>query len=218
MPLPANYVGTETKRSKGKRLITPIDVLSQTWTNPVAAVTNGIVTTHAGASTAGTVNNVPNGSLAAAGIATNGHARNVVITVTHATAVVAMSGTITGTDIAGQVQSEAWSVTAGTASKTFTGKKAFKTVTSVTETVAADASANTIIVGNGVLLGMENPLEITSPLKEYSAGSLVTNGTFVARSTATTDDAKGTYSPNTAPNGATSYIVYYLSLQPEISK
>ena len=218
MPLPGDYVGSGTRRNKKGKVIMPISILTQTWTNPAAAVTNGLATSHAGAAAAGTTNPTLNGSLVSGGVGVFAHARNVVITVTHASAVVAMSGVITGTDINGNPQTEAWSVTATGTSKTFTGKKAFKTVTGYTEVVAADASANTIIAGSGAVLGFENPNEVASAIKEISAGSVVTNGTLSARSTASTDDTRGTYAPNSAPNGSTSYTVFYLSKQPETSK
>lgn len=213
MPLPRSYMYPGAVGSSGKAFKI-VSTIKQSWTNPAAAVTNGYSVSHVGAAAAGTRDMTLGGSLTSGGLGTADVARNVVITVTHGSAVVAMSGTITGTDINGENMTEAWSVTAGTTSKTFTGKKAFKTVTSITETVAADASANTIIAGTGVLLGMASKHAITSPLKEYSAGTLVTNGTFVAASTVATDDPRGTYSPNTTPNGATSYIVYYLSEDP----
>lgn len=209
MPLPRSYMYPGGIGNSGKQF-KAVSIIKQSWTNPVAAVTNGYSASHTGAAAAGTRDMTLGGSLAG----TADYARNVVITVTHGTAVIAMSGTITGTDVNGENMTEAWSVTAGTTSKTFTGKKAFKTVTSITETVAADASTNTIIAGTGVLLGMASKNATTSPLKEYSGGSLVTNGTFVAASTAATDDPRGTYSPNTTPNGATSYIVYFLSEDP----
>lgn len=216
MPLPDNYISNRSFRArKGRgRLIQPVAVLKQTFTNPVAAVTNGFSASHAGAGAAGTTSMTLGGSLAGA----NAHPRNVVITVTHGSSVVAMSGVITGTDIYDQPQTEAWSVTATGTTKTFTGKKAFKTVTSITEVVAADASANTIIAGSGTVLGIESPLSIASLLKESSAGSIVTNGTVVAASTASTDDPRGTYSPNTAPDATKTYIIYYLSDNPESAR
>jgi len=126
-----------------------------------------------------------------------------------------MSGTITGTDWFDKAQTESWSVTAGTTSKTFTGAKAFKTVTSITETVAADASANTIISGTGTKLGVSSPVSVASAVKEIVDGSVVTNGTIVAASTSASADPRGTYSPNTAPDGAHDYTIYYLSDSPE---
>src|SRR6266550_6398769 len=78
-------------------------VYHQNWTNPTAKVANGITTATAGPNT--TTTTLPiNGSLASGGAAvllptfgvfTGG--RNVVVTVTHGSAIVAVSGVITGT-------------------------------------------------------------------------------------------------------------------------
>lgn len=218
MPLSRDYLSTRAERNSSGVKFTPVAIIKETWTNPIAKVTNGFSASHAGAGVAGTTSMTLGGSLTSGGVGTNTHSRNIVITVTHGSAVVAMSGVITGTDRFGNGLTEAWSVTAGTTSKTFTGKKAFKTVTSITEVIAADASANTIIAGSGDVLGMNTINSTTSPVKEYAAGSLVTNGVFVAASTASTADPRGTYAPNTIPDAATTYIVYFLSEQPENNK
>lgn len=144
-------------------------------------------------------------------------ARNVVITVTDAAAVVAQSGVITGLDIHGDLQTEAWSVAVATTSRTFTGAKAFSRVLQVTVTAATNASANTFEVGFGNVLGLEVASSLTSPLKEIAAGSVVTNGVVVAASTSASADQFGTYTPNTAPNGTNDYTLYYLSDNPEQS-
>lgn len=206
MPLDRRYIGTNHLRNELGVLVYPQHVLSQEWNAPAAKVTNGYALAQAGAAIAGTTNATLNGSLAG----TADVARNVVITVTHASAVVAMSGVITGTDITGGNQTEAWSVTAGGTTKTFTGKKAFKTVTSVSETIAADASGNTVVIGTGDVLGFSNQSAIASPLKELVDGAVVTNGVFLARSAVTGEDPRGSYAPNSIPNGVRVYRVYYL--------
>lgn len=210
MPLPREYLNPARASGNAGVYYSPVGIIKQKWTNPATADTDGFSVSHAGAAAASTRDMTLGGALA--GI--NDFARNVVITVTHGSSVVAMSGTIYGTDVNGGSMTEDWSVTAGGTSKTFTGNKGFKTVTRITETVAADASTNTIIAGNGVKLGFNTLNSTTSPVKEYSAGSLVTNGTLVAGSTTATADPRGTYSPNSAPNGSTEYIVYYLSDNP----
>src|SRR5690606_268311 len=104
-------------------------------------------------------------------------------------------------------------------SKTYTGKKAFATVTSITETVAADASANTVIAGTGNVLGLKVPVSAPQLLGEAEDGAKPgTGGTLLAGSTASTADALGTYAPNTAPNGAHDYDVWYISDNPENTK
>src|SRR5436190_17710282 len=85
-------------------------VYHQTWANPTAKVTNGISLVQAGPNTA-TINLTITGSLAAGGKATllptfgpfTG-GRNVVVTVTHATSIVAVNGVITGIDVYGVVR------------------------------------------------------------------------------------------------------------------
>lgn len=212
MPLSREYLsGMDRIKTVGttnvlRRLV---GIRGQVWTDPAAADTDGYSASHTGAAAASTRDMTLGGVLA--GIAD--YARNVVITVTHGSAVVAMSGTIYGTDINGNQISEAWSVTAGGTSKVFTGAKAFKTVTRITETVAADASTNTIIAGTGNVLGLDLPAALGGvgvALKEIAAGSLVATGTLVAASQSASADRNGTYLPATVPNASNDYSVYYL--------
>jgi hypothetical protein len=197
-------------------------IYHQQWTNPAAADDNGYLTTTAGpnAATAVYADGLNGGGLVGAlvsgGIAKPDFARNVVITVTHASAVVAESGTITGLDAYGRRITEAWSVTAGGTSKVFTGAKAFSRIISVSVTAATDASTNSNIIGTGVVFGLDVKMSVASAVKERVDGSIVTNGTFVAAGTGTAD-ARGTYSPNTAPDGAHDYDVWYISDDPEAS-
>lgn len=211
MPLDRSYLSNRGFRGDSGNRIIPATIIKDSWTDPATADADGFSASHAGAAAAGTTNMTLGGALAGV----NDFARNVVITVTHASSVVAMSGTITGTDMYGKVITEAWSVTATGTTKTFTGKKAFKTVTSITETVAADASANSIVAGNGTVLGLSTKAAVASAVKEVAAGSVATNGTVVAGDSAATADARGTYSPNAAPDGSKDYVVYYLSDDPE---
>lgn len=215
MPLASNYRNSRSVRTASGYRVNPSAVVHETFTNPAAAVTNGYSVSHAGAAAAGTTNQTLGGSLCSGGIGTADFARNVVITVTHATSVVAMSGTITGTDAYGNVITEAWSVTATGTTKTFTGKKAFKTVTQITETVAADASANSIVSGTGNVLGLIGPVSLPIIIAETMDGASTTAGTLVAASSAATDDAGGTYTPNTAPNGTHDYDIAYIADLPE---
>jgi hypothetical protein len=218
MPIASDYVGNFRANAKSNNRMIPLSVLYKLHLVDVpAAVTNGASLTHLGAAAAGSVNMTLGGSLASGGVVTFTYPRNVVITVTHATAVVAMSGVITGTDIAGKPMTEAWSVTATGVSKTFTGKKAFKTISSITEVVAADASANSIIAGSGNVLGIGVKTSQPAAVMELVDGAVVTTGTIVAASTVSTADPLGTYAPATAPNGAHDYDVYVISDDPENS-
>lgn len=210
MPLSRAYLGGNV-RSKSGFLITPAALIYELFTNPATFVANGLSVSHAGQVTVGTGNMILGGSLCVAGVGFLVTPRNVVITVTHGSAVVAMSGVITGTDRVGNPITEAWSVTAGGTTKTFTGNVAFATVTAITETIAADASTNTIVAGSGVKLGLLASVSCASLVKETSAGAVVTNGTIVLASSAVNNDPRGTYVSNAAPNGATTYEVWYIS-------
>ena len=136
------------------------------------------------------------GALASGGVATFDKPRNVVAAWTTAAVL-----TVTGTDEFGNVVVE--SSASGTS---FTGKKAFKTVTKV----EVSANVTGLTVGSGVVLGLPVFLADTvDVLKEIMDSAAATAGTLVAgvqtTPTATTGDVRGTYSPNSAPNGSRVY-------------
>lgn len=187
----------------------PAQWYKQVFTAPATIVTNGISLSHAGQNSASTVNMTLGGSLATGGVATMDFPRNVVITVTHGSSVIALSGTITGTDTYGKVITEDWSVTAGGTSKTFTGAKSFKTVTQITQTAAADASTDTIIAGNGKILGLDFKTAAIRPTVEIESGTTPTVGVIVPGSTASTADYRGTYTPNSTLNGTLNFTIWY---------
>lgn len=215
MPLPSTYLGPSKVRNP-RGLVVPLsDMYHFSLIDAAANVTNGYSTTFAGPNTT-TLNATLNGSLVTAGEGRPDKPRNVVITVTHASAVVAESGTIYGFADAARRQAitEDWSVTAGGTSKTFTGAKSFAVVTRVTVTAASDASANSNIIGSGKVFGIPVKVSCPSAIKEMSGGSVVTNGTVVAGSSAAAADALGTYSPNAAPDGTTDFEAWVISDQP----
>lgn len=122
--------------------------------------------------------------------------RNVVASWT-GTAVI----TITGTDEYGNVVRE--SSASGTS---LTGKKAFKTVTGV----SVSANVTSLTVGTGTVLGLPVYLaDAGDVLKEIMDGVGATAGTLAAgiltAASATTGDVRGTYVPNSAPNGSRNY-------------
>ncbi len=142
------------------------------------------------------VNGLINGSLASNGIATFSTPRNVVAAWTN-TAVL----TVTGTDEYGNVLVE--SSASGT---TFTGKKAFKTVTRV----QVSANVTGLTVGEGNVLGLPVFLpDVADAIRESVDGAVPTAGTFVAGDQATptalTGDVRGTWAPNQAPNATRIY-------------
>lgn len=122
--------------------------------------------------------------------------RNVVASWT-STAVL----TVTGKDQYGNTVVE--SSGSGTS---LTGKKAFAEVTGV----SVSANVTALTVGTGVLLGL--PVFLPNAgmvLKELMDGAAATAGTLAAGvdtvPTATTGDVRGTYSPNSEPNGSRVY-------------
>lgn len=137
------------------------------------------------------------GALATGGVATFDVPRNVVAGWTN-TAVI----TVTGTDEYGNVVVE--SSGSGTS---FTGKKAFKTVTQV----RVSANVTGLTVGSGVVLGLPVFLPDVPDVVREAVNAAVpgTGGTIVAgdqtAATATTGDVRGTYSPNSAPNDTNVY-------------
>lgn len=162
---------------------------------PATADADGAVASQAATLADGLATGI-NGALAADGVATFDVPRNVVAAWTN-TAVL----TVTGTDVYGNVVVE--SSASGTS---LTGKKAFKTVTGI----AVSANVTGLTVGSGVLLGLPVALAGTGyVLKEIMDGAAATAGTTVAAvtgtQTATTGDVRGTYSPNSAPNGSRAY-------------
>lgn len=198
-------------------------LMKDSWTNPAAKAVGDFINT--GITGASQPNNstvtstrdgtaaVWDGTLGLTGILA--FERNLIVTVTNGGAgVVASSGTITGLDQYGRTITETWSVTVGGASKTYVTVTAFYRVDSITITASTDASGNTLKLGMGDVLGLAMPNPLASAVKEVSGGSVVTNGTFVAASTAANADKDGTYAPNTIPNGATSYSVWYICDDP----
>lgn len=222
MPLPTSALGGRIEAplrvsniKAQTRLLSPKPVatltLSDTFTDVAAgSITAMLSTGVAGPNTTTTTVRAASfdGAIGVTGVIPVG--RNVVVTVTHGSAVVACSGTITGTDKYGRVITEAWSVTAGTTSKTFTGAKAFKSVVSISITAAGDASADTIKLGTGNLLGLSYPAAAPKIIAETQDGAAPTAGALVAASSSASADRRGTYAPNATPDGSKDFVVWYL--------
>lgn len=161
-----------------------------------AAVANGAA---ASQSSTGSNNALSlNGSLATAGVATFDVARNVVAAWT-TTAVM----TVTGTDFYGQPQTEA-----SASGATFTGKKAFKTVTAVTFSAAVTAAT----VGTGVKIGLPYLVGANGILDALTDSLPDTTYTLVvgdqtSPATSTTGDVRGTITSASAPNGTHAYFL-----------
>lgn len=159
---------------------------------PATADADGAVVSQAATAADGLATGI-NGALASGGIASFDVPRNVVAGWT-GTAVL----TVTGTDAYGNVIVE--SSGSGTS---LTGKKAFKTVTGI----SVSANVTGLTVGSGTVLGLPCYLADQADLiVEKQDGAAATAGTVLAgvtgAQTATTGDVRGTYGPNSAPNGS----------------
>jgi hypothetical protein len=137
------------------------------------------------------------GDLVSGGVAVLDVPRNIVVDSGGADTAVL---TITGTDVFGNTLVESITLNGTTA---VAGKKAFKTVTSVT---ASATIANAAFVGTGDVLGL--PVFLPSAgyvVAELEDGAAASAGTLVAgvltEPSATTGDVRGTYAPNSAADG-----------------
>jgi hypothetical protein len=159
---------------------------------PVAASANAICASQA-------LNTGANGLLNGATAGILDKPRNVVAAWTN-TAVL----TVTGVDEYGNVVAE--NSASGT---TFTGAKAFARVTRV----QVSANVTGLTVGTGVVLGLPVFLpQVGRVIREMVDGAVPGTGATIvagvqAAATATTGDVRGTYNPNSAPDGARDYQV-----------
>jgi hypothetical protein len=113
--------------------------------------------------------------------------------------------TIRGRDYLGQPISEAYAATGATP---VVGKKAFASVDNIT--LSAVVAATTISVGTGLLLGL--PFATTGIDAELVDDAIPTAGALTYAATTTTqtitsNDPRGMYTPNAAPNSARSYVL-----------
>lgn len=156
---------------------------------------------------AGAVNATINGTKATSGVAAlgaqTGRAVNVVSSNAGDTT---QTVTVRGKDIYGQNMAETIALNGTT---TVSGKKAFYTVTSV---AVSAALAGNLSVGDTTIIGLpvylQNAVHI---IKEVQDGAAATAGTTVAglgiatAPSATSADVRGTYTPNSAPDGTKGY-------------
>lgn len=146
---------------------------------------------------AGAGNATLNGALASGGTVTLDVPRIVIVdAVGAATAVL----TVTGTDVYGISMSEAITLNGATA---VSGKKAFKTITSI----AASAAATDFFVGTGDVFGLPIRADSRNYVLTAWGGAFVTTGTFTAAvttspATTTTGDVRGTFAPADAADGS----------------
>lgn len=193
---------------------TPTVILKETWTNVSTIDDDCLVTAVAGRASAGTSALTLNGALVASSVGTFVVPRAVLVTVTHGSSVVAQTFDVTGTDLYGKTLTETLTITATGTSKTATSLQAFKTITAITETAAADASTNTIKIGDSKVLGFSFKCSSVLAVAEELSGASATAGTLVAASSSAGADFRGTYTPNGTPNGTNDWTVWYLSDDP----
>lgn len=115
--------------------------------------------------------------------------------------------TLYGRDFWGQPMLEALT---GNGATPVLGKKAFKFV----DSYSCDAVARTLNIGTQNILGL--PYKTVKVLSEESDDAVATLGTLVTPdvtdpATATTGDPRGTYTPNTTPNGTKVITITLLS-------
>lgn len=152
-----------------------------------------------------------NGALVVNGVAVLDVPRNVIADSGGADTAVL---TITGTDVYGNVMKESITLNGATA---VPGKKAFKTITSVTSSATI---SNGAFLGTGDVLGLPCFLPSTGMvLKELQDGAAATAGTLVAgvqtTPTATTGDVRGTYDPNAACDGSKAFVLIAALADPD---
>lgn len=153
-----------------------------------------------------------NGALVSSSVAYFDVPRNVIITSSGNDS--GITFTVTGKDKYNNTVVETITgANAGIAS----GLKAFATVTGVT---ASGASAGTVKIGTGDVLGL--PVFLPSAgyiLKELQDGTSATAGTTVAgvvtKATATTGDVRGTYDPNAACDGSKGFVLLIALTDPD---
>lgn len=178
------------------------------FTNAAAASATALRAATATVTTARTTTSFSAGGVAALAA----YPRQIVFTTAGSTASDApATATITGTDVDGNALTE--TVTLAQTATTATSTKCFATITSIVE-AAGDGTGATIAIGIGTALGLPKKAKSRAGavmvLREVSAGSFVTNGTYTSAASA---PPYGAYTPNTAADGSNDYaLVYELDL------
>lgn len=139
--------------------------------------------------------------------------RNIIITSSGNDA--GITFVVAGTGAYGRVMSETITgANAGIAA----GKKAFKTITTIT---ASGAAAGNVKIGFGDVLGLPVHLPVTALVQNElqdnaaaSAGTLVAGLSSLTEATATNADVRGTYDPSAACNGSRAFALIALLPDP----
>ena len=191
-----NFANNGTASEPGVAM-SPINVYNIV---PVALDADGIC---AQQTLAGSGSALINGALASSGTVTLDVPRNVIVDAAGAATAVL---TVTGTDVYGIPMSEAITLNGATA---VSGKKAFKTITSV----AASAAATDFFVGTGDVFGLPIRADSRNYVLTAWGGAFVTTGTFTAAvttspATTTTGDVRGTFAPADAADASKRLTLY----------
>lgn len=196
-------------------------LVKQVWVNPVGITAGDYISTGiAGPNNTTTTSNrvgnaaVWNGTYGGTGLPD--FPRNAVVTVTHGSSIVAVNGVITGIDMYGRTITETWSVTATGTSKTYVTKTAFYRIDQITIIAVSDATADTVKLGLGSVLGLAYPVPLPAFVNEMVGTTVPTAGVIVAKSAAGNADTRGTYLPNTIPDAAHTYNLWYISDDPSL--
>lgn len=134
--------------------------------------------------------------------------RALTLAVTHATSIVAMTCIVSGYDVYGQAMTELFTITATGTSKSAAGKKAFKYVSSIAFTAAADAEANTANLGTNDVLGLPYKLASVADCVRVFFNDVLDDSATVVKADATspatnaTGDPRGTVDTNSAADGS----------------
>lgn len=208
-----NIPGPETYRKRSPVVddnLRPVFPYRLILGTPVVADVNGVCEAQ---SDTGAHTLTLDGALVTGGVAVMDVPRNLVADSGGADSAVL---TITGTDVDGNTLVENITLNGTTA---VPGKKAFKTVTSVTSSATI---ANGAFLGTGDVLGLPVYIGSTSDVVgELEDGATATGGTVVeglapnTKSTATTADVRGTYDPNSAADGSKAFELLVLLSDPE---
>jgi hypothetical protein len=151
-------------------------------------------------------------------------ARNIVVTMTHATSLVACTVLVTGKDVYHQAMTELFTITATGTTKTATGKKAFKQITAIAITSAGDATANTANIGFGDSLGLPYNLKNLNRALFLIDGVVQTTLGTVAPAVTTspatnvTGDVRGTWLPNSATDATRTYAIWMANIPNAVGK
>lgn len=140
--------------------------------------------------------------------------RNLVMTVTHGSSIVALSCVVTGYDEYGLLITESLAVTATGTSKTATGKKAFKYIKSYAFTSAGNATTDTALIGWGNTLGLPYRVTDVNAVLVMANGVPDASATVTAADdtapTASTGDPRGTVLSATAADGTKKFAHWFI--------